>query len=104
MTTNPTSYIDYQDCHGLSGRRMLCSGLAGYRAPGQPPFVLGGWEIVDLADHRPAWQAPIALWTPAGRAMTQNPFFAEATPNGVRAWFMPDDDRSTIYVYDAVLP
>ena len=99
---NRASYIDYQDCHGLGRRRMLCSGLAGYRVSAQgAPFELGGWEIVDLADHRPVWQAPIPLWTSAGRVMTQNPFFAEATLTGVRAWFMPDDNRSTIYVYDA---
>jgi len=36
--------------------------------------------------------------------MTENPFFAEATATGVRAWFMPDDNRSTIYVYDAAVP
>jgi hypothetical protein len=24
----------------------------------------------------------------------------EATAAGVRAWFMPEDDRSTIYVYE----
>jgi hypothetical protein len=102
---NHSSYIDYQDCHGLEGLRMLCSGLASYRAPsGGPPFQLGGWEIVDLKGHRPVWQAPIALWAPSGRAMTQNPFFAEATATGVRAWFMPDDNRSTIYVYDAAIP
>jgi hypothetical protein len=84
---------------------MLCSGLAAYRAPSPgPPFQLGGWEIVDLSDHRPVWQAPIALWAPSGRAMTQNPFFAEATQSGVRAWFMPDDNRSTIYLYDAASP
>ena len=105
VTPNHANYIDYQDCHGLGGRRVLCSGLASYRGPGLgPAFALGGWEIVDLVDHRPVWQAPIQLWTPAGRPMTQNPFFAEATPSGVRAWFMPDDNRSTIYVYDAVVP
>jgi hypothetical protein len=104
VVPNRASYIDYQDCHGLDGRRMLCSGLAGYRAPQGAPFQLGGWEIVDLADHRPVWQAPIALWAPSGRVMTQNPFFAEATAIGVRAWFMPDDNRSTIYVYETSLP
>jgi Family of unknown function (DUF6454) len=102
---NRASYIDYQDCHGLEGRLMLCSGLASYRPSAQTPaFQLGGWELVDLRDHRPVWQAPILLWAPSGRVMTQNPFFAEATATGLRAWFMPDDNRSTIYVYDAASP
>ena len=102
---NHSDYIDYQDCHQLDGRQMLCSGLASYRSPAQgAAFVLGGWEIVSLADHRPVWQAPVQLWTPAGRPMTQNPFFAEPTPGGLRAWFMPDDNRSTIFVYDVAVP
>jgi hypothetical protein len=94
--------VDYQDCHFLGAQRMLCSGLASYKvSPQAEPFVLGGWEIVDLTDHRPVWQTPIALWAPSGRPMTQNPFWVEPTATGLRAWFMPDDDRSTIYVYDA---
>ena len=84
---------------------MLCSGLAGYRPPPPaPPFALGGWEMVDLRDHRPVWQSPIPLWTPAGTVMTRNPFFVEPRPTGVRAYFMPEDNRSTIYIYDAVTP
>lgn len=102
VTTNRAHYIDYQDCHHLGPRRMLCSGLAHYPAsPRGPAFSLGGWEIIDLADYRPVWQAPIPLWSPSGRPMTQNPFFVEPTATGLRAYFMPDDDRSTIYVYDA---
>ena len=104
VTPNPTSYIDYQNCHALGGRRMLCSGLADYRSPKGGALALGGLEIVDLRDHRPVWAAPAPLWSPSGRPMTQNPTFVEATAGGVRAWFMPDDDRSTLYAYDAALP
>ena len=35
--------------------------------------------------------------------MTRNPFFAEATATGLRAYFMPQDNSSTIYVYDAAI-
>ena len=61
---NRSSYIDYQDCHGLGGGRMLCRAWPAIGAAAGAPFQLGGWEIVDLADHRPVWQAPIALWAP----------------------------------------
>lgn len=105
VAANRARYIDYQDCHNLPPRRMLCSGLANYPASSQgPAFSLGGWEIVDLSDLRPIWQAPIALWAPSGRPMTQNPFFVEPTATGLRAYFMPDDNRSTIYVYEATPP
>ena len=102
VAPNPSSYIDYQDCHGLGGGAMLCSGLADYRSPKGGGLSLGGLEIVK--DHRPAWQAPVALWSPSGRPMTQNPTYVESTANGVRAWFMPDDDRSTLFAYEAPTP
>ncbi|MDP3870926.1 DUF6454 family protein [Phenylobacterium sp.] len=100
VARNPSSYIDYQDCHGLGGGAMLCSGLADYRSPKGGGLTLGGLEIVK--DHRPVWQAPVLLWSPSGRPMTQNPTYVEATATGVRAWFMPDDDRSTLFAYEAL--
>jgi uncharacterized protein DUF6454 len=33
VSPNRSSYIDYQDCHHLGARRMLCSGLVSYRPP-----------------------------------------------------------------------
>ncbi|MBR7621837.1 hypothetical protein JKL49_20770 [Phenylobacterium sp. 20VBR1] len=103
VVRNPSSYIDYQDCHSLSEGRMLCSGLADYRAP-KASLSLGGLEIVDLKDQRPVWQAPVPLWAPSGRPMTQNPVFVEAAAAGVRAWFMPDDDPSTLFAFEALVP
>jgi hypothetical protein len=100
---NPALYIDYQDCHFIGMSRMLCSGLNNYRASKDGPiFRLGGFEIVDLKDNRPVFQVPIELWSPSGLPMTQNPFWVEATGQGVRAYFMPDDDNSTLFTYEAV--
>lgn len=101
---NPALYIDYQDCHYIGGSKMLCSGLNNYRVtPESPVFRLGGIEIVDLKTNRPAWQMPIELWSPSGLPMTQNPFWIEPAGNGVRAWFMPDDDKSTLFAYEAAI-
>ena len=101
---NRDNYIDYQDCHYAGARLMLCAGLGEYRtSPDGPVFPLGGLDLVDLTSHRPVWQAPIALWAPSGRTMTQNPFWIEPTATGLRAYFMPDDDASTLYVYDTVV-
>jgi hypothetical protein len=33
--------------------------------------------------------------------MTQNPAWFEATATGRRAYFMPEDNRSTLYIYEA---
>jgi hypothetical protein len=33
--------------------------------------------------------------------MTQNPFWVEATDSGLKAYFMPDDDKSMMFIYEA---
>jgi hypothetical protein len=97
---NPSHYVDYQDCKYVGGRRMLCTGVTEIRqTPAASPFRLGGLELVDLREGRPLHQAPVLLWTPGGLDMTHNPVWIEPTATGLRAYFMPDDDASTLYVY-----
>jgi hypothetical protein len=99
--TNPSHYVDYQDCKYVGGRRMLCTGVTEIRqGPQAAAFRLGGIELVDLADNRPIFQVPLLLWTAAGVAMTQNPVWLEETRTGLRGYFMPEDDASTLYIYD----
>jgi Family of unknown function (DUF6454) len=101
---NRSHYIDYQDCHYVGGRRMLCSGLNNYRMKADgPAFPLGGLEIVDLKTDQAVYQVPVELWSPSGKPMAQNPFWVEATDNGLRAYFMPDDDKSTLFVFEAAV-
>jgi hypothetical protein len=97
---NPSHYVDYQDCAFLGNQRMLCTGVADIRQPDGPVIRLGGLEVVNLEAALPVHQLPVPLWTPQGRPMTQNPAAFEATPTGLRAYFMPDDDASTLFVYD----
>ncbi len=91
-------FIAWQDCHAAGDRLMLCTGLSSYATPAGN-LSLGGAELIDLADFRPLWQTPILLWSPSGRSMTQNPAWFEASPSGLRGWFMPDDDASTLYEF-----
>jgi hypothetical protein len=100
-TLNPSHYVDYQDCKYVERRRMLCAGVAEIpRTPGASPFRLGGIDLVDLRDGRPVHQVPVLLWTAGGLDMTHNPFWLEASGAGLRAYFMPEDDNSTLYVYE----
>jgi hypothetical protein len=100
-TLNPSHYVDYQDCKFAGGRRMLCTGLAEFRqTPGASPFRLGGIDLVSLTDGRPIHQVPVPLWTSGGIDMTHNPVWIEPSGAGLRAYFMPEDDTSTLYVYD----
>lgn len=101
---NPANYIDWQDCHSLPSRQMLCTGLATYSRPGSDMSLsLGGAELIDLATLRPLWQTPIQLWSSSGRSMLQNPAWFEPTSTGIRVWFMPDDDASTLFEYQTDL-
>jgi hypothetical protein len=100
QTLNPSHYVDYQDCKYVGGRRMLCTGVTEIRRRDTPPFRLGGLDLVDLGDSRPVHQVPVLLWTASGLDMTHNPAWLEAAGAGLRAYFMPEDDTSTIYVYE----
>ena len=98
---NPSHYIDYQDCKYLGQSEMLCGGLTNYQPKKDgPKFALGGLEVVNLVSNQPVYQIPVQLWTDTGLPMTQNPFWIEPTDTGLMAYFAPEDDKSTIYVYE----
>ena len=100
-TLNPSHYIDYQDCKYAGGRRMLCTGVTEMRqSAAAPRFRLGGIDLINLIDLRPLHQTPVLLWTPNGLDMTHNPVWIEPSAAGLRAYFMPEDDSSTLYIYD----
>ena len=103
-TRNTSEYVDYQDCQYAGRHRMLCTGVTELRqAPEAPVFRLGGLDLVSLEDGRPVHQVPVLLWTAGGLAMTRNPAWFEASPDGLRAYFMPEDNTSRIYVYDVTV-
>ncbi len=100
-TLNPSHYLDYQDCKYVGGRRMLCTGVTEMRqTPNAPPFRLGSIDLVNLVDGRPVHQVPVLLWTAGGLDMTHNPAWLEPSASGLRGYFMPEDDESTLYIYD----
>ena len=80
---------------------MLCTGVTEMRRrPDAMPFRLGGLDLIDLTDGRPLHQVPVLLWTAGGLDMTHNPVWIESTATGLRGYFMPEDNMSTIYVYN----
>lgn len=101
---NPSFYIDYQDCHYLGKHKMLCSGFQKYSQPNGNVVRLGGFEIVNLVDKRPVFQVSLKLWSPSGLAMTNNPFWVETIKDGLKTYFVPDDDSaSTLFIYTSKL-
>lgn len=99
--SNRSFYIDYQDCKYLGRSEMLCGGLSNYqRGKDGPRFSLGGLELIELSTHRAIHQLPVERWTESGLPMTQNPFWVEPTERGLRAYFMPEDQTSKLYVFE----
>ena len=100
-TLNPSHYVDYQDCKYAGGHRMICTGVTEIRRTrSAAPFRLGGIEVVNLADGRVEHQVPVNVWTSTGYVMTQNPVWLEPHGDGLRGYFVPEDDRATLYIYD----
>ena len=71
--------------------------------PARRRSVWAGWIWSTSSDGRPLHQVPMLLWTSGGLDMTHNPVWIEATASGLRGYFMPEDDRSTIYVYEVTV-
>jgi len=99
---NGSFYIDYQDNQWLGGKEILYTGLSVYKKPDGSRMAIGGFEMLDLDTQLPVHQVPLELWSPVGGApITQNPSFFELAGDKVRAYFMPDDNESTIFIYEA---
>ncbi len=100
ITLNPSHYIDYQDCQFLPENKLLCSGLSSYRGSSNTSFKLGGIDVIDLNSMQPEFQLPVTQYTDSGALLTQNPFYAELNADGnLILYFVPEDDRSSLYGY-----
>ena len=97
---NPSYYVDYQDCQYVGAGEALCAGLNHYPGNDGSVLALGGVELVDLRDSVPLHQIPVVLRTETGRLMTQNPVEMEAFGDVLRVYFIPEDNRSRLFVYD----
>lgn len=97
---NPSFHLDYQDCKALGAGQVLCGGLRTRRLPTGESFSVGGLELISLDDGRPLHQLPIDLHSSSGRSLTQNAFWIAPQDEGLRIWFLPDDGRAAIVVYD----
>ena len=99
---NDSFYIDYQDCHYVGGKYMLCSGLKGYNNPDAGHIALGGLELVDLDLLVAVFQLPVQKWLKSGEVMSRNPFYCELHNNRIRLYFVPQDNESSLFVFDEV--
>ena len=100
---NPSHYVDFQDAQWIPGTSLaLLGGLKRFPMPNDPAgrFGLGGLELFDTKILAPVHQVPVALWDGAARPILQNPFHIETTTLGLRGYFMPADNSSTLFEYE----
>lgn len=105
-TPNTQSYVAYQDCHYQGVEFMLCGGLRGYESP-LGGMTLGGFDLIDLRDGRPAHQVPVTLTVdgPEGepRVAFDNAFWVEPGGDGtLRVYLMTEtDNQADLVVFEA---
>ena len=102
MVANGSHYIDYQDCQVMLGTGFaLFSGVSTFSGGTDSTTVtLGGIELVNLHQLVAQHQIPVPLRTASGTPMTQSAFHVGLAGEGLRFYFLPEDDESKLYAYD----
>jgi hypothetical protein len=102
-SNNPSHYIDYQDCENAGKEHMICSGITELPQQGSATakFELGGVALLDMKTMDMVSELPITLFSPHGHVVTRNPVFLESTKQGIKMYAVPDDDKSSMLVYEA---
>ncbi|KAM0276522.1 hypothetical protein ACHAQH_006671 [Verticillium albo-atrum] len=102
--TNPSHWIDYQDCKFLGHAKMyegrgvmLCSGIAKLA----DEVEVGGIAIVDALTLVPLMEVPITMRTNNGVLVTKNPVEVDVVDGLMHLYFLPEEGHSTLYVYAA---
>lgn len=104
VTLNPSHWVDYQDGKFLGHARaydnrpvMLASGIASL----SDGVEVGGVAIVDALTFVPLIEVPVQLRTDNGIRVTKNPVDVDVVDGKMRLYFLPEEGRSTLYVYEA---
>ncbi len=103
---NMSHYVDYQDCHYLAVHYMLCGGVRTHTVQAigdsdSQELTIGGLDLIDLRAQQAVHQVPVNWRVADGPVMSTNPFFVEPENGHLRFFFMPEDSKSTIYIFDA---
>ena len=111
VVRNPSYFVDYQDCKFVgypsclgSKSTALCSGVATIGTSVNDSYNLGGIALVDTETMMPLVEVPIAMRSSQGVPITQNPVDISVVDGKLRLYWIPDQQNSTLYVYEAGVP
>ena len=68
--------------------------------PSTAKYELGGLALLDMKTMETVNELPIPLYSPQGHVITRNPVFLENTTQGIKMYAVPDDDQSSMLVYE----
>jgi hypothetical protein len=98
---NASHYVDYQDGQFLKGTPWaLFGGISRLVVDETATWTLGGLELVDVWEQRTVHQLPVALLAGRAESLLRNPFAVALRGTGMRFYFVPEDNTSTLQVYD----
>jgi hypothetical protein len=103
MKTNPSHFIDYQDCESVGQGKMICSGISELPNPAtnfSTPYELGGLALIDMKTLDILYEVPVTEFSPQGHVITRNPVYLEDFDQGLRLYAVPDDDHASLLVYE----
>ena len=95
QVSNKQSSLAIQDAKYIGQNQLLGFGLTNLGNGKR----IGGFEIRDTRNQALLHQLPLSLKTTKGIFMTNNPCTVERTPKGLRFYFIPEDNLSTLYIY-----
>lgn len=90
-TPNKYQEIAYQDCKYVSPQNMICSGVHDKR---------GGIDLLNMNDFKRIYGIEQVPLTPKKVSLTRNPMTVEKIDSRLRYYFLPENRRSTLYVYE----
>ncbi|MDR7072393.1 DUF6454 family protein [Fictibacillus barbaricus] len=104
-SSNPSHFIDYQDCESAGNENMICSGVTELPQQGSSAgkYELGGLALLNMKTMNMVHELPITLFSSQGHNVTRNPVYLENSQHGMKLYGIPDDEHSTMYVYEAKL-
>jgi hypothetical protein len=99
---NPSHFIDYQDCESAGKENMICSGITELPQQGSntAKYELGGLALLDMKTMGIKHELPISLFSSQGHTVTRNPVYLERTDQTLKLFTIPDDDNSSMFVYE----
>ncbi|WP_372729827.1 DUF6454 family protein [Nocardioides sp.] len=111
--SNPSHFVDYQDCQYADSARMICAGITnlpqrpGAGGPGAS-YELGGLALIDLRTHEVLHEVPFQRWSTAGHVMTRNPVKLSVEGGRLTLRAAPDDgdeaNGTEVYTFTMPLP